>query len=275
MNKIPCRDRSFLYRMSCASFYGSYLRWLRNLGERFGWQNTLSIWQAAFAEYDDTSTREILSSGWKNVIVDGKCPGEIIQGFFDETFSFTHLGVSDLEVRNILDLTPPIAQIKQLFSFDVIEKDIPAYDALHLRFEGLACLAERLMDKFGKQGELVIYDLMIESRLVSAKGETGSVEQFVQDFASEEDTPSLFTAGLASEIINQSRKEVVLHIQECEWARYFRDRHPRVGYLLACSTDEIAYKAYNSNLRMQRTQTLMEGDQKCDFRIYAVDEKGR
>jgi hypothetical protein len=259
--------------MSCASFYGLYLRWLRHLGERFGWQNTLSIWQAAYVDYDDTFTWKILSSGWKKVTAEGKQPGEIIQGLFDESFSFTHLGVSNLEVRNLVDLAPPIAQIKQLYSLDVVEKDIPAYDALHIRFDGLACLAEGLMVKYGKQAELVIYDLMVESRLASAKGETGSVEQFIQNFASEEDSPSLFTAGLTSELISQSRDEVVLHIRECEWARYFRDRHPQVGYLLACSTDEVAYKAYNQNLRMQRTQTLMEGDQMCDFRIYAV-EKG-
>jgi len=39
---------------------------------------------------------------------------------------------------------------------------------------------------------------------------------------------------------------------------------------MACSTDEAAYKAYNPSLRLQRTGTLMEGYDQCDFRIYAV-----
>ena len=51
----------------------------------------------------------------------------------------------------------------------------------------------------------------------------------------------------------------------------FRERHPGVGYLVACSTDEVDYRAFNEKLRMQRTSTLMEGGEVCDFRIYAVD----
>ncbi len=65
---------------------------------------------------------------------------------------------------------------------------------------------------------------------------------------------------------------MALTVTQCEWARYFRERHPLVGYLMACSTDEAAYRAFNPALRLQRTSTLMEGGQVCDFRIYAASE---
>jgi predicted ArsR family transcriptional regulator len=42
---------------------------------------------------------------------------------------------------------------------------------------------------------------------------------------------------------------------------------------MACSTDEAAYKAFNPSLRLQRTETIMEGSDKCDFRIFAVEEE--
>jgi hypothetical protein len=32
-----------------------------------------------------------------------------------------------------------------------------------------------------------------------------------------------------------------------------------LGYLMACSTDEAAYRAFNDTLRLQRTSTSMEG----------------
>lgn len=41
---------------------------------------------------------------------------------------------------------------------------------------------------------------------------------------------------------------------------------------MACSTDEAAYRAFNDSLRLQRTSTLMEGGQVCDFRVRAVDK---
>jgi len=92
----------------------------------------------------------------------------------------------------------------------------------------------------------------------------------MSEFTSEPKEASLFTAGLESQIISVSEKEVVLHVSECEWARYYRENHPQVGYLMACSTDEAAYRAFNANLRLQRTRTLMEGAAVCDFRIFEV-----
>jgi hypothetical protein len=213
----------------------------------------------------------ILSSGWSEVEsdetnqLDAKAE-ELIDEFFPKSGSI----LTGAEVKNIIKNTPPITQIRQLFSTHTVEKEIIAYKALHIRFDGCACLAESLIDKYGKQGELIVYDLVREGRLASSQGETCSVEEFIEDFTAESDTPNLFTAGLEIEVISKSEREAILHIKECEWARYFQERHPRVGYLMACSTDEAAYKAFNPSLRLQRNGTIMEGSDKCDFRIYAV-----
>jgi hypothetical protein len=40
---------------------------------------------------------------------------------------------------------------------------------------------------------------------------------------------------------------------------------------LSCSCDDAAYRAMNPRLRLQRTSTLMEDGDKCDFRIFAVN----
>ena len=79
-------------------------------------------------------------------------------------------------------------------------------------------------------------------------------------------------AGLTYDLVRASRNEMVLHISECELARYYQEHHPRVGYLMACSMDETEYRAVNDRIRMQRTSTLMEGGALCDFRIYAIEE---
>ena len=48
------------------------------------------------------------------------------------------------------------------------------------------------------------------------------------------------------------------------------ERHPRVGYMLACALDNAAYRSFNDQIRLQRTSTLMEGGSECDFRVYAL-----
>jgi hypothetical protein len=98
--------------------------------------------------------------------------------------------------------------------------------------------------------------------------------EFLRVFTVQPDQPSMHTAALESELIRATDQEVVIHIKECEWARYFQQRNPEVGYLLICSMDEISYRAVHPSIRMQRTSTLMEGGELCDFRIYSVNEKG-
>jgi len=274
MDYIPCPKRRFPFRINFVTFYASYLRWLRHLIERLGYQNTLSIWKGTFAEYDDQLLISILSSGWHEVETDETNQLEAkAEEWIEEFFPASGSALSNDEARNIIEDTPPITQIKQLFSIHTMEKEITAYNALHIRFDGFACLTESLIAEYGKQGELIVYDLMIEDRLASGQGETGSVEEFFEYFTLKSDTPNLFTTGLEIEVISKTERESVTYIRECEWARYFQERHPQVGYLMACSTDEASYKAFNPSLRLQRTGTIMEGSDKCDFKIYAVAEK--
>ena len=51
-----------------------------------------------------------------------------------------------------------------------------------------------------------------------------------------------------------------------------RERHPSVGYMLACALDNAVYRSPNDQISLQRTVTLMESGTERDFRIYAVDD---
>ncbi len=148
-------------------------------------------------------------------------------------------------------------------------KDVTAEQALHLRLHGNARLCEALIRRHGKQGELIAYDLLRQGRILAGGGRAGSVAEFMADFIAEPQEPNLFTVGLKTELVRASDSEVVLLVRDCAWARYFQAHHPQVGYLVACSTDEADYRAFNEHLRMQRTTTLMEGGEVCDFRIYS------
>lgn len=262
--------RTFPYRLNRLTFYEGYLRWLRHLRERLGQENTLALWQRAFTGYDDASLTAILATGWRRVAA-GEVEPHQVDALLAGCFPPDQTGLSPVTPREIIENTPPIRQIGLLFDGETREKDITAYDALHLRFDGFATLAEALIADYGKQGELIVYDLMAQSRLAAAGGQTGSVAEFIADFTAIPAAPSLFSAGLQFEVIHKTDTEAIVHVQACEWARYFRQRHPEVGYLMACSTDEIAYRAFNPCLRLQRRETLMEGGELCDFQIFAVE----
>jgi len=274
MEYIPCRERTFPFELPVfyINTFKGYLRWLKHLVERIGYQSTLAIWTAAIKSYDVAGIREILSSGWHPLEQNGSFNLE--QQLESALEAYIHnpvQGLYPVEARQIVEGTPPLVQIMNKFRIVNHRKQISAYHALQLRFDWTASLAERLIDHLGKEGELIIYDLVSEGRLLASAGETGSVSEFIKEFVADNDPDSLYAAALETEVIQVSENEAIIHIKECEWARFFQEHHPRVGYLMACSTDELAYKAYNSNLRMQRTSTLMEGGDVCDFRVYGVD----
>ena len=275
MNDIPCSRRVFPLRLASwlPGWYASYLQRLSHLVERLGHDCALVVWQDVYQDYDDELLIRILTTGWNDVAQDESVDLEAsIAESLARYFPVAIEGVSKERARHLVEKMPPIGQITQTFSSLNVWRETTAYEALHLRFDGLARLTEALMRFHGKQGELIAYDMFREGRIKAGEGETGSVAEFLADFTREPEEANMYTAGLREEIVHASEREVVLHVKECEWARYFQERHPQVGYLMACSTDEAAYRAFNENLRMQRTSTLMEGGKVCDFRVYAVGE---
>lgn len=275
MTNMPLKKQEFPFKLASwlPTCYTIYLIWLRHLLERLGQDRTLSIWRDVRQDYDDGFLLQILGTGW-NIDMQAK-GGEAeqkIAALFSGYFPDPIQGVSKISARQLVEEMPPVKQIKQTFQSLSVWKSMTAYEALHLKFDARALLAESLIRLHGKQGELIAYDVLREERRITGGGRTGSVAEFISDFISEPETPNLFTAGLRVEWVQVSELEVVLNVKECEWARYFQERHPQVGYLLACSTDEVAYRAFNKDIRMQRTATLMEGGEVCDFRIYTVSD---
>jgi hypothetical protein len=241
--------------------------------ERLGQDCTLAVWQEAYQDYDDELLLRILRTGWNDVTQDESVDvQESIAELCARFFPVPIEGVSKEKAKQLVERMPPIHHIKQSFPSLNVWRETTAYEALHLAFDGLAWLTEALMRFHGKQGELIAYDLLREGRIRAGGGKTGTVAEFIADFTSEPEQANIFTAGLEIESVHTSEQEVVLYVKECEWARYFQERHPQVGYLMACSTDEAAYRAFNETLCMQRTSTLMEGGRVCDFRIHAVGE---
>lgn len=274
MNIPQTSGQVFPFRMApwLPGCYRTYLLWLRGLLERLGYECTLAIWQGACQEAEDVCLRQILSTGWQSEApAEGGEPEKSLAALVVQFFPVAAEGVTPEQARALVERMPPIQQIRQMLPSLNLWKETTASEALHLRLHGLARLCEALIHQHGKQGELIAYDLLRQGRILAGSGQTGSVADFMADFIAEPEEPNLFTVGLKTELVRASDCEAVLLVRECAWASYFQQHHPAVGYLVACSTDEAAYRAFNPSLRLQRTTTLMEGGEVCDFRIYNID----
>ncbi|MFW9798966.1 MAG: L-2-amino-thiazoline-4-carboxylic acid hydrolase [Candidatus Thorarchaeota archaeon] len=125
-------------------------------------------------------------------------------------------------------------------------------------------------------------------RIVKNFYETQAVEN-IKDLVAKLDTPieSIETFGdvmkrLASNEVTANTQTMeyansppgTFHMctTECLWADVFKELDAAdLGYIMLCGTDFPAASAFHENIRLERTKTLMQGDDHCDF-IYHWDE---
>jgi hypothetical protein len=276
MSHTPCRERTFELSLSHGFevHYVTYLYWLKHFLERLGREHTLAVWAQAFRDHDEGLLSHILSAGWEAAPEQRTAEVEArVADTLAALFPRPVEQVSREQAREIVEGTPPFGHIRRRFATLDVQRTATTYEALHLFRDGLALLAETMIARYGKQGELMVYDAMLDE-LANEQQYRVSAGEFLSSrwarFRSPPEEADMHTAGLEVELIRGSETEVVTRVVECEWARYFRERHPGVGYLLACSLDNPAYVSFDDRLRLQRTTTLMEGGPACDFRIYAL-----
>jgi len=278
MKHLPCRERTFPWQL-VSSFEWSYTRrllWLRYFLEQLGRDHTLAVWRDAFQDYDDELLMQILNTGWEETL--GNRAEEMekrIEELVAMQFPVPVEGVSGKEVREIIDCMPPFKQIRERFPRLDMKREIKFYEVVHLAWDGSALIAEEILERYGKAGELMIYDVTLADLSAAGRAEV-EVEEFMAkraaQYSDEPQEANMFSAALKAELVKGTDNEVVTRVTECEFARYYRENHPQVGYLLHCSKDNAAYHLSNKRIRLQRETTLMEGGTECDFRVYALEE---
>ena len=90
-----------------------------------------------------------------------------------------------------------------------------------------------------------------------------SFQTFVATFR-----PPAFDKTLTLEIVEDTEKTFELRITECVWAKVYRDAGlgGEIGHAAVCNMDYHWPPAFNKDLKMERTKTLMQGDDLCNHR---------
>ena len=77
------------------------------------------------------------------------------------------------------------------------------------------------------------------------------------------------THGTSEETIEETDDRLVFNMTECLWAKTWRELGaPDIGYLWNCRPDFALVRAMHPSLRLRRSKTLMQGDDRCDFTYY-------
>ncbi len=85
----------------------------------------------------------------------------------------------------------------------------------------------------------------------------------------------MWSAGgaLEAEFLEESPSRLCFNVVRCGYAEsYERMGVRRFGGCLSCSRDAAFAAGFDPAIRLERTQTIMEGAPFCDFRFYLDDE---
>ena len=74
-------------------------------------------------------------------------------------------------------------------------------------------------------------------------------------------------------VIEQSRDTFGVDVTGCRYAEFYAELgEPELGFLLVCSADFPMAEGLGSDIKLTRTQTIMQGASHCDFRYKRLAE---
>lgn len=152
--------------------------------------------------------------------------------------------------------------------------DIPLIEQIKIQAQVLVPLAKTLQTELGEeQANGLIRKALGE--LYHAFGRKWWRTQEGRAFGDKMATAfDAFAAGdaLDCEVIRQTSDAFEVNVTGCRYAQFFHEiGAPELGFLLVCSADFAMAEGFGADVRLTRTQTIMQGADHCDFR-YALSE---
>jgi hypothetical protein len=79
--------------------------------------------------------------------------------------------------------------------------------------------------------------------------------------------------ALHFEVIEQSQDTFEIEVTRCRYAEFYKELgEPELGFLLVCTADFATAEGFGPDIKLTRTQTIMQGADHCNFRYKGVKE---
>ena len=76
--------------------------------------------------------------------------------------------------------------------------------------------------------------------------------------------------ALEVEVLAADDRQYSFNVTRCGYAEMYNELGiPELGYVLSCGRDYAMSQGFNSDIRLSRSQTIMQGASHCDFRYVA------
>jgi hypothetical protein len=154
------------------------------------------------------------------------------------------------------------------------QKEISRIEKRAIEAQAVAPVIRALAEKIGRKEALAVLREVNEEEafrrgrsLAAEKGRNG-IEELAEDVATWGEG-----GGWEMEVLEQTATTYFFNVTRCPYYEKYRELGlQEFGVALSCCRDAPFARGLNPRLRLERTQTLMEGADHCDFRYTLESE---
>jgi fumarate reductase iron-sulfur subunit len=130
-------------------------------------------------------------------------------------------------------------------------------------------LIKAFMEEFGVDKTLAVVKPVVE-RLAKESGAQAAELTGGSSLADFVRATITWAAGDAYEkvVLRQTKTHFDFDIKRCRYAEMYKKLgYAHLGFVLSCARDFAMIEGFNPKMKLARTKTIMEGSDRCDFRI--------
>ena len=135
-------------------------------------------------------------------------------------------------------------------------------------------LIKAFMEEFGKEKTIEIASGVI-LKLAQENGRDLASRAGGNSFDDLANATTQWSAGgaIEREVLDKSEKNYDFNIVRCKYAEMYKELGlADMGFIFSCGRDGSMYSGFNEKIKLERTQTIMQGAAYCDFRL-SIDEE--
>lgn len=151
---------------------------------------------------------------------------------------------------------------------------MPIIERRRIEAEIVGHLYRELADRFGEPAAREVIDAAIRKAAIGHGEKCRTELGHMPDFTDFEAILPAWTAedALTIEVTEVGPDRFSYDVTRCRYAETYKEMGlADIGALLSCNRDAAFCEGYNPAMRLERTETIMAGGHRCDFR-YRLDK---
>lgn len=151
---------------------------------------------------------------------------------------------------------------------------LPILEQRRIEAEVIKPIYEEMVAALGKDKAQDILGMAIKKAAIAQGRSFAAEAEGGTDLDSFADIQKHWTASGALEIepVDRSPQTLDFNVTRCRYSEMYKAMGlGEIGHLLSCNRDGTFCEGYDPRIKLERTQTLMQGAGHCDFR-YTFDE---